>query len=118
MASQWGRSGIPLLAADAVARHVSRSFQCALAAALLVVVALVAFIALRPQAAPDGDGLASILLGTVYFVVAPILLLAGIGFGIAGLRHGAGRRGFFAIGLNVLLLIAGGMVAVVSIYLA
>lgn len=118
MASQWGRSGTPLLETTAGARHISRSFRCAVAAAALVVVAIVAFIALRPQVAPSEDGLASIFLGITYFLIAPILLLAGVGFGVASLRHGSGGRGLFAIGLNVLLLIAGGMVAVVSIYLA
>ncbi|MGE0281975.1 MAG: hypothetical protein AB7P20_15365 [Rhizobiaceae bacterium] len=118
MASQWGRGGLPLLEANAGARLVSRSLRCALAAAALVVIAIAAFIALRPQAAPDADGLASILLGVAYFLVAPILLVAGIGFGIAGLRHGSGGRGLLAIGLNILLLTVGGLVAVVSVYLA
>lgn len=117
MASQWGRGGTPLLEANAGARHVSRSFRCAVAAAALVVISIVAFIALRPQAAPDAEGLASILLGVIYFLVAPVLLVAGIGFGVAGLRHGAGG-GLVAIAVNVLFLVAGGMVAVVSIYLA
>jgi hypothetical protein len=118
MASQWGRSGIPLLESDSGARHASRSLRCAIAAATLVVIALIAFIALHPQVTEGGDGFASMVLGIAYFVAAPLLLLAGCGFGIASLRYGSGDRGFFAIGLNVLLFVAGGVVAVVSIYLA
>jgi hypothetical protein len=47
MASQWGRSGIPLLESDSGARHASRSLRCAIAT--------------------------SMVLGIAYFVAAPLL---------------------------------------------
>ncbi len=120
MVSRWGRGGLPLLEADAGARQTSRAFRCALIALALVAVTLVAFIALRPQEAADGNELASLVLGIVYFAIAPLLLIVGTGFGIAGLRNGSDNRGrsIAAIALNILLLIVGGMVAVVSVYLA
>ena len=93
---------------------------CAFIALALVAVTLVAFIALRPQETPDGNELASLVLGVVYFAIAPLLLVVGTAFGLAGLRNGSDNRGrsIAAIGVNILLLIVGGMVAVVSIYLA
>jgi len=120
MGSRWGRDGLPLLEADAGARQTSRAFRCAFIALALVAVTLVAFIALRPQDAPDGNEQASLVLGIVYFAIAPLLLILGTGFGVAGLRNSPANRGrgITAIALNILLLIVGGMVAVVAIYLA
>ena len=120
MVSRWGRGGLPLLEASAGVRQASRAFRCAFVALALVAITLVAFIALRPQKASGGNDLASLGLGLVYFAIAPLLLIAGISFGLSGLRNGSDNRGrsIAAIGLNILLLIVGGMVAVVSVYLA
>lgn len=108
---KWGRNAEPG-SGTAGSHDGRRSILLALGALTLVVAALAFMVGLPTGTAEPWPTIATFAVAASYFLVAPLLHLAGLVFGIRGLVRGGERRlpCVFGILLNVGLVVAGVLV--------
>lgn len=106
----WGRNATNAATVASASRPV-RHGACSIILALIapvIVLAAFSYLVNLPKAAPEED-LAVLLALASYGLVAPALHIAGVGFGIAGIRNPAASKPASIVGilLNIGLVVLG-----------
>lgn len=101
----WGRDAALNAVGQTPPRYIRRAFLCAVLAFCLVAAALIYMVNLPSDASAFATETATVAVLITYLGTAPALHIAGMVFGVLGIRHGQGRIwGFLAILLNVALV--------------
>ena len=112
----WGRNAALDAVGQAQPRYIRRAFLCAVLAFAIVIASFIFMLSLPTDASEQLSDIATMTVVISYLGVAPALHVAGMVFGVLGIRHGQGRFwGFLAILLNVALVGIGALLGMAAL---